>query len=70
MCREHCKNVLKIVITGAETQARAEGDAQKLIINCKNAFNVWQILFTIIKCFFTGFFYGVCKHETKKFVCA
>ena len=32
MCREDCKNALKIVIAGAERQARAQGHAQKLII--------------------------------------
>ena len=42
MFREDCKNMLKIVIAGAETQARAQGHAQKQIINCKNAFNVCQ----------------------------
>ena len=52
MCRENCKNVLKIVIAGAETQARAQGPAQKQIINCKNAFNVLAIILTIIKCIF------------------
>ena len=40
MCREDCKNVLKIVIAGGVTQARAQGHAQKQIINGKNAFNV------------------------------
>ena len=38
MCREDCTNALKIVITGAE-RMRA---LQKQIIDCKNAYNVWQ----------------------------
>ena len=61
MCREDCKNVLKIVIAGAETQARAQGHAQKLIINCKNVFNVWQIYLylLLLNAFLQFFFYGV-----------
>ena len=39
MCKEDCKNALKIVIAGAEQRMRA---LQKQIINCKKAFNVWQ----------------------------
>ena len=38
MCREDCKDALKIVITGAERLCAL----QKQTINCKNAFNVWQ----------------------------
>ena len=37
MCREDCKNALKIVIAGAERRRAL----QKQIINCKNAFIVW-----------------------------
>ena len=61
MCREDYKNVLKIVIAGAETQARAQGQAQKLIINCKNAFNVWQIYLLLLNVFLQVFF-TVCVY--------
>ena len=63
MCREDCKNVLKIVIAGGETQARAQGHAQKQIINCKNAFNVRQIYLLLINAFLQFFFYVVCSNK-------
>ena len=37
----------------------AQGHAQKQIINCKNAFNVWQIYLLLINAFLHFFFYGV-----------
>ena len=60
MCREDCKNVLKIVIAGAETQARAQSHAQKLlIIFVKMHLMFVKYINLLINAFLQFFFYGL-----------